>query len=102
MEEGSLIVHGIGKMISPTTTSSGSSETDEIDVKKVKAEFRFNKDLSYLYTAVLLVETGILLVEKSSSTGYKLNSGVLTPAAALGSDLTQRILKEMDSSFHIE
>jgi len=103
MEEGSLIVHGIGKMVSPTTTSSGStSETDEIEGKKVKAEFRFNKDLSYLYTAVLLVETGILLVEKSSSKGDKLNSGVLTPAAALGSDLTQRILKEMDSSFHIE
>lgn len=102
MEEGSMILHGIGKMVSPTTATSGSSETDEIEGKKVKAEFRFNKDLSYLYTAVLLVETGILLVEKSSGTGDKINSGILTPAAALGSDLTQRILKEMDTSFHIE
>merc|ERR1739836_75670 len=64
MEEGCLIVHGIGKMASSTTTSSGSSETEESVQKKVKAKFQFNKDVSYLYTAVLLVETGILLVEK--------------------------------------
>lgn len=102
MEEGFLKVYGFGKMISANTASSGSSETDEVEEKKVKAKFQFNKDVSYLYTAVLLVETGILLAKKASSTGEKLNCGVLTPAAALGSDLTQHILKEMDTSFHIE
>lgn len=101
MEQGSLKVHGIGKMISARTTSSGSSEGDDIVEKKIKAKFQFNKDVSYLYTAVLLVETGLLLVEKVSSED-KLNCGVLTPSVALGSDLTQRILKEMDTSFQIE
>lgn len=102
MEEGSLTVHGVGKMVSATTTSSGSSEADAVEQKKVKAKFFFNKDVSYLYTAVLLVETGILLVEKSLSTGEEISGGVLTPASALGSDLTQHILKKMDTSFHIE
>lgn len=102
MEEGSLTVHGVGKMVSATTTSSGSSEANALDQRKVKAKFFFNKDVSYLYTAVLLVETGILLVEKSLSTGEEINGGVLTPASALGSDLTQHILKKMDTSFHIE
>ena len=101
MEQGSLTVHGIGKMISARSTTSGSSEGDDMVEKKVKAKFQFNKDVSYLYTAVLLVETGLLLVEKVSSED-ELNCGVLTPAVALGSDLTQRILKEMDTNFHIE
>jgi short subunit dehydrogenase-like uncharacterized protein len=98
MEEGSLTLHGIGKMVSATTANSGGSDKDETPEKKVKAKFRFNKDVGYLYTAVLLVETGMLLVEKSD----KLSGGVVTPSTALGSDLTQRILKEMDTSFDIE
>ena len=104
MEDGSLTLHGVAKMVSATTTSSGSSEKDEVVEKKVKAKFRFNKDVSYLYTAFLLVETGMLLVEKSSSSSIEqqIKSGILTPATALGSDLTQRILKEMDTSFEIE
>mmetsp|Transcript_4493 Transcript_4493/g.9439 ORF Transcript_4493/g.9439 Transcript_4493/m.9439 type:complete len:170 (-) Transcript_4493:397-906(-) len=102
MEGGSLTLHGIGKMVNTTAASSGTSERDEIVEKTVKAKFRFNKDVSYLYTAVLLVETGLLLVEKSLSTGGKINGGILTPSTALGSDLTQRILREMDTSFHIE
>ena len=101
MEKGSLTVHGVGKMISACTTSDGSSEGDDLPEKKIKAMFQFNKDVSYLYTAVLLVETGLLLVEKVTS-GNELNCGILTPAAALGSDLTQRILNEMDTSFQIE
>merc|ERR1712157_706570 len=102
MEEGFLKVYGFGKMISASTTSSGSSEADQVEEKIVKAKFQLNKDTGYLYTAVLLVETGLLLVEKTSNPGEKLNCGVLTPASALGSDLTQHILKEMDTSFHIE
>jgi len=102
MEAGSLTVYGIGKMASASTTGSGSSELEMAEENKVKAKFHFNKDTGYLYTAVLLVETGILLVEKDSSTKETLNSGVLTPASALGSDLTQHILKTMDTSFDIE
>ena len=66
--------------------------------KKLQSKFTFNKDTAYLYTAVLLVETGMLLVEKFGS----LSGGCKTPAAALGNDLTQRILKEMDTSFDIK
>mmetsp|Transcript_23591 Transcript_23591/g.65479 ORF Transcript_23591/g.65479 Transcript_23591/m.65479 type:complete len:449 (-) Transcript_23591:214-1560(-) len=102
MEEGSLTVHGVAKMVSASTTDSGSIEKNSDTEKKVKAVFHFNKDVSYLYTAVLLVETGMLLVERSSSAEQKLNGGLLTPATALGSDLTQRILKQMDTSFSIE
>mmetsp|Transcript_9171 Transcript_9171/g.19863 ORF Transcript_9171/g.19863 Transcript_9171/m.19863 type:complete len:448 (+) Transcript_9171:156-1499(+) len=102
MEEGSLTVHGVAKVVSSTTTSSGGTDNDSAVEKKIKATFRFKKDVSYLYTAVLLVETGMLLVEKSSSSEQILKGGLLTPATALGSDLTQRILKEMDTSLDIE
>lgn len=102
MEEGSLTVHGVAKMASATTTNSGSSENDEVAEKKVYSTFRFNKDVSYLYTAVLLVETGMLLVEKSASKENELKGGLLTPSTALGSDLLERILREMDTSFEIE
>jgi len=55
MEEGSLTLHGVGTMASASTTSSGSSESEENTEKRVQATFKFNKDVSYLYTAVLLV-----------------------------------------------
>ena len=102
MEEGFLKVHGFGKMMSTSTATSGSSEPDQVEEKSFKAKFQLNKDTGYLYTAVLLVETGILLVNKSTNPGETLRSGVLTPASALGSDLTQHILKKMDTSFEIE
>ena len=102
MEEGSLTVHGVAKVVSATTTNSGSSDNGSAVEKIVKATFCFKKDVSYLYTAVLLVETGMLLVEKSSSSDQILKGGLLTPATALGSDLTHRILKEMDTSLDIE
>jgi short subunit dehydrogenase-like uncharacterized protein len=62
------------------------------------SKFHFNKDIGYLYTAALLAETGMVLLEKHG----KLSGGVMTPAVALGSDLTQRILKTMDTSFEIK
>mmetsp|Transcript_12119 Transcript_12119/g.21777 ORF Transcript_12119/g.21777 Transcript_12119/m.21777 type:complete len:297 (+) Transcript_12119:330-1220(+) len=88
MENGSLKLHGIGIMVSP----------DGKVQKKAHTEFHFKKDVGYLYTAVLLAETGMLLVQKCSS----LKGGCLTPAAALGGDLTKRILQEMDATFDIE
>ena len=60
--------------------------------------FEFRKDTAYLYTAALLCETGLLLVEKYGS----LSGGCWTPAAALGGDLTERILKELDASLEIK
>ena len=87
MENGFLKLHGFGTMVD----KDGNS-------KKLTSKFTFNKDTGYLYTAVLLVETGMLLVEKYGS----LAGGCKTPASALGNDLTQRILKEMDTSFDMK
>jgi short subunit dehydrogenase-like uncharacterized protein len=89
MEEGYLILHGLGVM------RKLSTDKDEY---KIQSTFRFNKDIGYLYTAALLVETGLLLLESSSSK----QGGVMTPAVAFGSRLTQRIVKELDASFEIQ
>jgi short subunit dehydrogenase-like uncharacterized protein len=87
METGFLKLHGFGTMVD----KDGNEE-------KLASLFQFNKDTGYLYTAALLVETGVLLAEKFGS----LSGGCKTPASALGNDLTQRILKEMDSSWTID
>lgn len=88
MEHGFLKLHATAEM----------KEKDTQKVRKLQGLFEFRKDTGYLYTAVLLCETGLLLVEKFGS----LEGGCLTPAAALGSELTQRILKEMDTSLEIK
>lgn len=88
MENGYLTLHGFGTMIDNNTNKE----------RKLSTRFQFNKDTGYLYTAVLLVETGLLLVEKFGS----LSGGCQTPASALGNDLTQRIVKEMDATFDIK
>jgi len=87
MEEGYMTLHGRGIIV-----NKDGKETN------VMSKFHFNKDIGYLYTAALLAETGMVLLEKLG----KANGGVTTPAAALGSDLTQRILKTMDTSFEIK
>lgn len=86
MEEGYMTLHGRGVMI-----KNGKEMV-------LHSKFHFNKDIGYLYTAALLAETGMVLLEKHG----KLSGGVMTPAVALGSDLTQRILKTMDTSFEIK
>ncbi|GKY96458.1 hypothetical protein MPSEU_000605300 [Mayamaea pseudoterrestris] len=88
MENGYLILHGLGVM------RKLSSEKEEI---KIQSTFQFNKDIGYLYTAALLVETGLLLLESTTNQG-----GVMTPAVAFGSRLTERIVKELDASFEIK
>lgn len=93
MEAGSLKLHAIGTM----REKDGPNKDKE---RKVRGLFQFNKDIGYLYTAVLLVETGMALLAKSSSP-KGLKGGCQTPASALGSDLTQRILKEMDTSMEV-
>jgi short subunit dehydrogenase-like uncharacterized protein len=86
MEEGYMTLYGHGVIV------KNEKETT------LHSKFHFNKDIGYLYTAALLVETGMVLLEKLG----KVNGGVMTPAVALGSDLTQRILKTMDTSFELK
>lgn len=85
MEAGYLTLHGRGTMVGSTKT-------------RLVSKFHFNKDIAYLYTAALLAETGMILLEKRG----KVAGGVTTPAVALGSSLTQRILEKMDTSFEIK
>jgi short subunit dehydrogenase-like uncharacterized protein len=60
-----------------------------------------NPDTAYLMTSELLVETGMLLVEKDKACTLT-TAGVVTPAVAFGSQLTQRITTEMEVSFGLE
>lgn len=71
--------------------SSGNEEY------RIRTKFQFNKDIAYLYTAALLVEVGLLLLNTKTKQG-----GVMTPAVAFGSQLTQRIVNQLDASFEIE
>jgi short subunit dehydrogenase-like uncharacterized protein len=80
------------------TTASMVNKTDPTSKKDLQGLFHFQKDTGYLYTAALLCETGILLVEKFGT----LEGGCLTPATALGGALTERILKELDASLEIK
>eukprot|EP00934_Nitzschia_sp_Nitz4_P003046 Nitzschia sp. Nitz4//scaffold209_size42451//9844//11318//NITZ4_007355-RA/size42451-processed-gene-0.57-mRNA-1//1//CDS//3329541691//3036//frame0 len=89
MENGFLKLHA---------TATAVSKSNPSETKELEGLFQFNKDTSYLYTAALLVETGTLLVEKKGV----IAGGCKTPASALGGDLTQRILKEMDVSLTIK
>lgn len=86
MEDGWMTLHGRGIMV-----KDGKETT-------LTSKFHFNKDVAYLYTAALLAETGMVLLEKLG----KVDGGVMTPAVAFGSDLMQRILKTMDTSFEIK
>jgi len=92
MENGFLTLHGFGTMVDNNKDGGNKEE------RKLSSIFQFNKDTAYLYTAALLIETGILLVEKFGT----LSGGCHTPASALGNDLTQRILQEMDCTFEIK
>lgn len=69
--------------------------------KKLKCRFHFNKDVGYLYTAALLIETGVLLLEKVKAKALH-STGVVTPEVALGHDLLGRILGNLDSEFEID
>jgi len=94
MENGFLKLHAVATMVE---TGGGGVANNNNNIRKLEGLFQFNKDTAYLYTAALLCETGMLLVEKHGA----LEGGCKTPAAALGGDLTQRILKEMDTSLEI-
>jgi short subunit dehydrogenase-like uncharacterized protein len=63
--------------------------------------FHFHHDIGYYQTAHLLVESGMLLLEKDAA-GTLTKGGVLTPAVAFGSELTQRITKEVECTFTLQ
>lgn len=92
MEHGFLKLHATATMVDQ---NSGDSEST---TRQLTGLFQFQKDTGYLYTAALLCETGILLVEKYGS----LTGGCQTPASALGGELTERILKNLEASLEIK
>jgi len=99
MENGFLTLHGFGTMVDCNNNNNNNKDDGgNKEERKLSSIFQFNKDTAYLYTAALLIETGILLVEKFGT----LSGGCHTPASALGNDLTQRILQEMDCTFEIK
>eukprot|EP00429_Kryptoperidinium_foliaceum_P005431 CAMPEP_0176014626 /NCGR_PEP_ID=MMETSP0120_2-20121206/6920_1 /TAXON_ID=160619 /ORGANISM="Kryptoperidinium foliaceum, Strain CCMP 1326" /LENGTH=410 /DNA_ID=CAMNT_0017347573 /DNA_START=81 /DNA_END=1313 /DNA_ORIENTATION=- len=89
MENGFLKLHATATMV---------DRADASKTRELSGLFEFRKDTGYLYTAALLCETGLLLAEKHGS----LEGGCATPAAALGGDLTERILKNLESSLEIK
>jgi len=95
MEKGFLKLHATATMVD--SLSSGDPETSP-QQRRLVGLFSFQKDTAYLYTAALLCETGLLLLEKYGS----LPGGCQTPASALGGELTERILKNMDTSLEIK
>jgi short subunit dehydrogenase-like uncharacterized protein len=86
MDKGFLIVHGRGKM----TPTGGGPEL------AVRTKFTFNEDAGYLDTAKMLIESGMVLISDGERP-----AGVLTPAAALGSEIVRRIVREMPATFEI-
>lgn len=90
MEEGWMKLWGKGHY-----QKEGEENKEHIPVYTL---FHFKKDIGYLMTAELLVETGMLLLERDAST---LGGGVLTPAAAFGGELRKRITTQLEADFFI-
>ena len=86
MDAGYLKLHGRGRMV-----DGAGKETP------LKSTYHFPLDTGYLMTAQMLVETGMVLLEKAKAGP----GGVLTPAAALGSDIVARLDKELDAKFEL-
>jgi short subunit dehydrogenase-like uncharacterized protein len=99
MESGYLRLHGRGRVRAPLTKIGDSMEDSEDNVTKVmKATFYFGKDVGYLYTAAMLVETGMALIENQNSKV----AGVVTPAVGLGHALTQKLLDSLDVTLEVK
>jgi len=87
METGWLVVHGRGKMVD----RAKGEETP------LSSKFTFGEDVTYLGTARMLVETGMVLLEKRG----KAPGGVTTPAAALGSAIVKRLQEQTKATFEL-
>ena len=87
MDAGYLKLHGRGRMV-----ERDGKETP------LKSTYHFPLDTGYLMTAQMLVEAGMVLLEKAKAG----RGGVLTPAAALGSDIVARLDKELGAKFELQ
>lgn len=95
MERGFLTLHGRATVLCPAADGA------EAHVERtVVGTFHFGKDTAYLYTAAMLVETGLLLLERTAGIN-KVPGGVWTPASALGHDLTVRLLDRLDAMLEV-
>jgi short subunit dehydrogenase-like uncharacterized protein len=88
MEAGYMTLHAHGTI---------KSKGEEATVKNIKAKFHFGKDVGYLYTAAILVETGMCLLQTKEK-----SSGVITPAVGLGHPLTERLCEQLDITLDVK
>ncbi len=88
-KEGFLTVHGRGVMVDK---ASGRR-------LNLTSTFRFDEDVTYLCTAKMLVECGMLLLEKASARAE--GGGVVGPAVAFGSSVVQRCVERIGAKFEI-
>ena len=70
------------------------------ETKLRKSTFTFIKDTGYLQTAHMLVESGMLLVEKSKAKTCV--PGVVTPAVAFGDEIVSRLEAQIGARFEVE
>jgi len=84
MDEGWMTLHAKGTMVKDGVATP------------LKATYKFPKDTGYLMTAQMLVEAGMTLLEK------KAPGGVLTPAAAFGSDIVARLEEKLGAKLEVE
>ena len=87
LDRGFLVVHGRGKAVEK---ASGAKT-------KLVSTFKFSEDVTYLSTARMLVEVGMLLLGDAGKGG----GGVTTPAAGLGSAIVQRLIDQTGAGFEI-
>ena len=98
MEAGFLKLHGRAIMV-----KDNKEDDDGKHQLALHSLFHFQKDTGYLMTAEMLVESGVLLVEMDRNKQLpKPKGGVLTPAAAFGHYLTERITKHMNVTLDIQ
>jgi len=85
MDAGWLNVYATGKIVDK---KSGQSTL-------LKSKFHFDGDTTYLNTARMLVESAMVLLTKEGP------GGVTTPAAAMGSDIVQRLETELGAKLEL-
>jgi len=85
MEKGWLVVQCRGRAVK-------SASKEEV---KLTGQLRFEEDTGYLCTARMLVESAMLLLKPERP------GGVMTPAAAFGSEGMQRVLAELPATWEL-
>ncbi|KAL7567449.1 hypothetical protein ACA910_021407 [Epithemia clementina (nom. ined.)] len=94
MENSYMTLHAVAKI------RTGGKQGEEEKESLVLGKFHFGKDIGYLYTAYILVEVGMVLLDKHAK-GTTVG-GVITPAVAMGHELTERLLQTLDATLTIE